>query len=154
MEESPPQRQLPLRQSPLRVEPWMRGILLLAGAYNIGWGTFIYYLPASFYQWVTEDTSTVPALIKWQGAGVLLFGIAYVVVAVYPRRFWWIVLLGILSKTMGAIGFYFIVMHQSITRPYLFHLIMNDLLWLIPFTIIFVRMLQVRKQQAIHEPVA
>ncbi|MEM9671528.1 MAG: hypothetical protein AAF992_02985 [Bacteroidota bacterium] len=158
MEESPPQQESPLRQSPsylpLRVEPWMRGLLLLAGAYNIGWGAFIYYLPASFYQWVTESTSTVPALIKWQGAGVLLFGVAYVVGAVYPRRFWWIVPLGILSKTVGAIGFYYIVMHQSITRPYLFHLIMNDLVWLIPLTIIFVRMLQVRKQQAIHEPVA
>lgn len=144
-----------MEESPsLRVEPWMRGVLLLAGAYNVGWGAFIYYLPASFYEWVTATASDIPPLIKWQGIGVLLFGVAYIVVALYPRRFWWIVPLGILSKAIGAIGFYFIIMHQNITRPYLFHLIMNDLFWLIPLTIIFVRMMQVRKQQATHEPAA
>ncbi len=143
----------PLRQLPLRIEPWMRGLLLLAGAYNVGWGAFIYYFPASFYQWITETSIDPPGLIKWQGAGVLLFGAAYILVALYPRRFWWVVPLGILSKAVGAIGFYFIVMHSEITQPYLFHLIMNDLLWLFPLTVIFIRMIQVRKQNT-HETAA
>jgi len=150
MEESSPSQQLPLRQLPLQVEPWMRGILLLAGAYNIGWGAFIYYFPASFYQWITETSAATPGIIKWQGAGVLLFGAAYILVALYPRRFWWIVLLGILSKVFGAISFYFLFMQPTLTDSYLFHVIMNDLLWLVPLTIIFVRMIQVRKQNK-HE---
>ena len=141
----------PLSQLPLRVEPWMRGLLLLAGAYNVGWGAFIYYFPSSFYPWVTEISAAAPTLIKWQGAGVLLFGAAYILVAFYPRRYWWIVPLGILSKVVGAIGFYFIFIQPALTRPYLFHLIMNDLLWLFPLTVIFVRMLQVRKQPPMHE---
>lgn len=138
---------------PLRIEPWMRGLLLLAGAYNIGWGAFIYYFPASFYQWVTDGYTEPLSLIKWQGLGVLLFGTGYIIAAIYPHRYGWIVPLGILSKTLGAIGFYFIVMEQTITRPYLFHLIMNDLLWLIPLAVIFVRMIRIRKQKAAYEQV-
>ena len=37
----------------LRIEPWMRGFLLLAGVYNLGWGFFIYEFPTAFYHWVT-----------------------------------------------------------------------------------------------------
>ncbi|MEM6846192.1 MAG: hypothetical protein AAF944_28870 [Bacteroidota bacterium] len=134
-----------------QVTPWMRGLLLLAGAYNVGWGAFIYYFPTSFYQWVTETSAQAPVLIKWQGAGVLLFGAAYIGAALYPRRLWWIVPLGILSKVAGAIGFYLIFMQNTLPRPYLFHLIMNDLIWLFPLTIIFVRIQQVRKQLLPHE---
>lgn len=137
----------------LRIDPWMRGLLLIAGAYNLGWGAFIYYFPASFYQWVTEGYQDLPALIKWQGLGVLLFGLGYILTAVSPRRYWWVVPLGIVSKCVGAIGFYFVFMEQTITRPYLFHLIMNDLLWLIPLTIIFVRMVHIRKQRIAYEQV-
>ncbi|MGB3585709.1 MAG: hypothetical protein WBA23_04165, partial [Tunicatimonas sp.] len=125
-------------------------LLLLAGAYNVGWGAFIYYFPASFYQWITETSVAAPGLIKWQGAGVLLFGMAYILVALYPNRFWWVVPLGIVSKLFGAIGFYLMFIQPTLTDSYLFHLIMNDLLWLIPLTIIFVRMIQVRKQNT-HE---
>lgn len=131
----------------------MRGLLLLTGAYNVGWGAFIYYFPASFYQWVTERYTELPALIEWQGLGVLLFGIAYILAAIYPRRFWWVVPLGILSKSFGAIGFYFLIMDQTLTPTYLFHLIMNDLFWLIPLTIIFVRIMKIRKQRATYEQV-
>lgn len=130
---------------PPRVEPWMRGLLLITGAYNIGWGIFIYAFPNSFYQWITQTEQLAPALISWQGLGVLAFGIAYLATAVYPTRLWFIIGLGFFSKLFGAIGFYFVVMQQIITKKYIFHLLMNDLVWLIPLGIILVRVLQVRR---------
>ena len=131
--------------SPLRVEPWMRGLLLITGAYNLGWGVFIYAFPNSFYQWITQTDRLAPALITWQGLGVLAFGIAYMVTAVYPTRLWFLIGLGFISKLFGAIGFYFVVMQQTITKKYIFHLLMNDLVWLIPLGIILVRVIQVRQ---------
>ncbi len=134
----------------LRIEPWMRGLLLLAGFYNIGWGIFINQFPDAFYQWITMTTRAAPPLIFWQGAGVLGFGVAYILVAMYPRKLWFLLAIGILSKLFGAVGFYWIVMERTINKKYLFHLIMNDLIWLIPFAIIFWRMLAIRKLKQEH----
>lgn len=133
---------------PIRVvEPWMRGLLLLAGAYNIGWGVFIYVFPNSFYQWITQTERLAPALITWQGLGVLAFGVAYILAAIYPMRLWLIIALGFFSKLIGAVGFYFVVMEQKFTEKYTFHLIMNDAVWLIPLGIIFVRIWQIKQEQ-------
>lgn len=128
-----------------RVQPWMRGLLLLMGAYNLGWGIFIYAFPTSFYQWITQTDRLAPALITWQGLGVLAFGLAYLLSAVYPTRLWFLIGLGFISKLFGAIGFYFVVMQQTITKKYIFHLLMNDLVWLVPLGIIFVNVIRVRR---------
>ena len=133
--------------SPPRIEPWMRGLLLLAGAYNVGWGVFIYAFPQTFYQWITQTTQETPWYIEWQGIGVLAFGLAYILAAIYPIRLWWIIGLGFFSKLIGAIGFYFVVMQQIITKKYIFHLLMNDLVWLIPLGIILIRVMRVRRTQ-------
>ena len=130
---------------PLRVEPWMRGLLLLTGAYNLGWGVFIYAFPTSFYQWITQTEHVAPSLISWQGLGVLAFGLAYIIAAVYPLRLWFLIGLGFASKLFGAVGFYFIVMQQTITKKYIFHLLMNDLVWLVPLGIILIRVVRVRR---------
>ncbi len=132
-------------ESPRLVEPWMRGLLLVAGTYNVGWGVFIYAFPNSFYRWITQTEQLAPALITWQGMGVLAFGVAYLLAAVYPLRLWFLIGLGFFSKLVGAIGFYFVVMEQNLTKKYIFHLIMNDLVWLIPLGIILVRVWQIKR---------
>lgn len=134
----------------LRVEPWMRGLLLLAGFYNIGWGIFINQFPDAFYQWIALVPQATPLLISWQGVGVIVFGVAYILVAVYPIRLWFLLAVGILSKLFGAIGFYWIIMERTVSKKYLFHLIMNDLVWIIPFSIILWRMITVRKNKKEH----
>lgn len=128
-----------------RIEPWMRGMLLIAGAYNTGWGVFIYAFPTSFYQWITQTEQAASWFVTWQGLGVLAFGLAYILAAVYPTRLWWVIALGFFSKLIGAVGFYFVVMQQNITKKYIFHLLMNDLVWLIPLGIILVRVVRVRQ---------
>ncbi len=129
------------------IEPWMRGLLLVAGTYNVGWGVFIYVFPNSFYQWITQTEQLAPVLITWQGLGVLAFGVAYLLAAVYPMRLWFLIGLGFISKLVGAVGFYFVVMEQNFTKKYIFHLIMNDMVWLIPLGIIFVRIWQIKRAQ-------
>jgi len=134
-------------QAELRVEPWMRGLLLLAGAYNLGWGFFIYHFPNSFYRWVSQTEQAAPSVIEWQGLGVLLFGAVYIALAIYPATLWYLLAVGVASKVVGAAWFYWIVLDGMATRQFLFHLIMNDLVWVVPFGIILARAFQVNQRK-------
>ncbi|MEK6480879.1 hypothetical protein WJR50_25280 [Catalinimonas sp. 4WD22] len=140
-----------LEEEELRVEPWMRGVLLLAGTYNLGWGFFIYNFPNSFYRWISQSGLDAPAIISWQGVGVMLFGAMYVAIAIYPTRLWYLLAVGIASKIGGALWFYFFVLEKEATKQYLFHLIMNDLIWVIPFVFILSRTYQVKSAESSYE---
>ena len=131
----------------LRVDHWMRGLLLLAGFYNLGWGFFIYIFPDSFYQWISQTGQSAPEVIGWQGIGVIIFGMIYISVALYPTTLWYLLIAGIASKVLGAAWFYWFILEGSATRPYLFHLIMNDLVWVLPFFIILLRAYQVKQKK-------
>jgi hypothetical protein len=108
---------------------WMRGFLLLASFYNLFWAIFIYWFPDSFYKWVTQDQGPAPLIISWQAIGIFFFSVLYFLTALYPRRFRYLIILGILSKLIGGIWFYFHIMEQSVNKKFLFHLIINDLVW-------------------------
>lgn len=118
---------------------WMRGFLILSGMYNLAWGLFIYNFPDAFYKWITKSTEAVPPLIVYQGIGVLTFAILYLIAALYPVRLWFLIALGVVSKLLGAIGFFIIIMNQQVTKTFLFHFFMNDLIWVLPLSFIAVR---------------
>ena len=126
------------------VSPWMRGVLLMAAIYNLAWGIFIYNFPEAFYHWVTESTGDTPDIISYQGAGVLLSAVLYFVSALYPQKFWYFIIIGVLSKIFGPIWFYYDIMEQQVTKKFLFHFIMNDIAWVTPLGIIAYRSSQIK----------
>ncbi len=113
---------------------WMRGFLLAAAAYNVLWGIFIGWFPETFFQWVTESEASAPGIIKIQGRAVLFMAAVYVAGAIHPGRFWYFMLIGALTKFAGAIWFYFDILDQEVGRKGMFHLLMNDAIW-IPFLV-------------------
>lgn len=123
----------------------MRGFLLTAGVYNLAWGIFITIFPDSYYSWLTEGSSHAIWLIKYQGAGVILFGIFYLLAGLYPVRFWFLILAGLLSKLFGAVGVYFFILNETLTNHFIFHLLVNDLAWVVPLAIITQRAMRLRK---------
>lgn len=124
--------------------PGMRGILLVASFYNFAWGLFIYNFPAAFYQWVTQTQGNYEQSIEWQGLGILIFGMVYFISALYPARYWYLIAAGALSKLVGAIWFYVDIMEFTTTKKFIFHLLMNDLIWVIPLVFLAVRAYQVK----------
>ncbi len=57
----------------------MRGILLLAGIYNLAWGLFIKFFPEAFFQWMMMAKVNTPKIIEWRWRErVIFFGILYV----------------------------------------------------------------------------
>lgn len=108
---------------------WMRGILLLMTAYNILWGVFIGWFPESFFQWVTESENAFPDIIIWQGRGVLAMAVVYLISAIHPGRFWYLMLFGAFTKVAGGIWFYNVILEQQLGDKGIFHLVMNDAIW-------------------------
>ncbi|MEL6535255.1 MAG: hypothetical protein AAFQ98_07590 [Bacteroidota bacterium] len=130
---------------PLRIMPWMRGFLLLATGYNILWGIFISQYPDSFYLWVRGIKEEAPTLVTYQGYGVLVMAIVFLVAALHPKKYWYLPGFGALAKLGGAAGFWLLIMELETSKKFLFHLIFNDLVW-VPFLIvIMVRAYQVQK---------
>lgn len=113
---------------------WMRGFLLAAAAYNVLWGFLMAWMPESFYHWVTQTDNTTPGIIVWQGRGVLVLALLFVASAIHPGKFWYLPALGALAKLLGALWFYVTILDQSLNDKAIFHLIMNDLVW-VPFLI-------------------
>lgn len=108
---------------------WMRGFLLAATAYNILWGVFIGWFPETFFQWVTETEAQAPNLIIWQGRGVLLMAAIYLMCAIHPGKLWFLILFGAFTKVVGAAWFYFSILETNVGKRGIFHLLMNDLIW-------------------------
>lgn len=109
---------------------WMRGFLLIAAAYNVLWGIFIGWFPSTFYSWVLETPDLeAPALITYQGRGVLLMAGIYLVTAIHPGKFWYLPFFGAFTKIGGSIWFYYAILEQQVGDKAIFHLLMNDLIW-------------------------
>lgn len=125
---------------------WQRVTLLVAGLQCLIWGVFIVLWPTrsslayGFAQPPME-------LFLWQGTGlvIVLFGIGYVIAATNPLQHWVIVLLGLLGKSLGPIGMTWSVYHGDVSRKVLYLIPINDLIWLIPFALILLQVLRMRK---------
>jgi len=107
----------------------MRGFLLIAMVYNVAWGAFIFWYPSTFYQWVTTLDSAAPSIIVWQGRFAALMGIPYLFGALYPRKFWYLIFAGAATKILGGAWFYIYILGSQPEKSGLFHLIMNDGVW-------------------------
>jgi len=113
---------------------WLVWSLLLAGIYNLAWGTLAVLMPAQMLRWLGITDLNYPEL--WQCIGMIVgvYGLGYWIAANDPARHWPIVLVGLLGKVFGPIGFLFSVIDGRL--PWTFGLVnvTNDLIWWIPFT--------------------
>ncbi len=79
--------------------------LWLAALYNLVWGTVVILFPLSLFQLLHMPLPTYPEI--WQCVGMIVgvYGIGYAIAALNPDRHWPIVLVGLLGKIFGPIGF-------------------------------------------------
>lgn len=127
---------------------WMRGFLLVAAAYNVLWGVLIGWFPETFYRWITETEAAAPSIITWQGRGVLVMAAIYLMSAIHPGKLWFLILFGAITKVAGAIWFYQVILEQEVGKRGLFHLLMNDLIWVPMFLWIAWQAYQYKKLKA------
>jgi hypothetical protein len=121
---------------PDSVPSWMFRVLWSAGLYNIAFGAWVVVFPRSLF--ASVGMAPPSPIIIWQCLGMIVgvYGIGYICAAYGPLRHWPIVLVGLLGKILGPIGFVYAALRGEL--PWRFGLlnITNDLIWWLPFTLI------------------
>ncbi len=116
---------------------WQAIALLVAGLQCLIWGVFIIVWPerSSFAYGFSQPPAE---LFLWQGMGsvIVLFGVGYAIASRRPSQHWVIILIGLLSKSLGPIGMAWSVHQGAVSSRVLYLIPINDLIWLIPFGII------------------
>lgn len=121
------------------ISPWLQKVLLVAGIYNILWGTLVVLFPELLWN---RMHMPVPNYIElWQCIGMILgvFGLGYVIASFNPVRYWPMVLVGFLGKLFGPIGFAIALYKGTLPLEFGWTIVINDIIWWIPFGLILYR---------------
>lgn len=118
------------------VKSWMKPVLLLAGVYNILWGTWVVLFPHHVFQLTGVRIPNYPEIWQCVGMIVAVYGLGYIAAAYSPFKHWPIVLVGFLGKIFGPIGFVGAIYNDVFPLAFGINIIFNDLIWWIPFAII------------------
>lgn len=125
-----------MKQDKKYSEQWMSKLLILAGIYNILFGIFALIFPNAYFQISGMQAPLYPQI--WQCVGMIVgvYGIGYLIASTAPTRHWPIVLVGLLGKIFGPIGFIFNYLSGTFPLKAGWLIIFNDLIWLVPFALI------------------
>ena len=108
---------------------WARGWLMAAATYNIAWGAFIVLCPTALFDWSGMDPPRYGSI--WQCVGMIVgvYGVSYAIAARDPFRHWPIVLVGLLGKVFGPIGFLGSAVTGQLPWRFGWTILSNDLVW-------------------------
>ncbi len=114
------------------IQAWMRGVLLIASVYNVAWSVFLFWSPNSYIKWMTEGAQSDNDLVFYQAIGILIVAFFLFMGFLKPLKFRWFILISFIAKLVGGIAVYSLIMESQFTKKFMFHLLMNDLVWLFP----------------------
>lgn len=114
----------------------MRATLIAAAAYNLVWGAFVVLFPFAAFDLMGIDRPNYPGI--WQCVGMIVgvYGVGYACAAAAPLRHWPIVLVGLLGKVFGPIGFVAAAARGELPWAFGVTIVTNDLIWWAPFALI------------------
>lgn len=115
---------------------WASRWLWAAGIYNLTWGTLAIAWPHLLFDLTGAERINYPEI--WQCVGMIVgvYGIGYLIAASDSRTHWPIVLVGLLGKVFGPIGFLVALLRGTFPPLFGLTILTNDLLWWIPFAMI------------------
>lgn len=115
----------------------MRRVLIAAGIYNLLWGLFAVLLPGRMLSALGVSAGAVGTSF-WQCIGMIVgvYGVGYLIASRAPFRHWVIVLVGLLGKIFGPIGFAFSIADNTLPLTLGWTIVTNDLIWWVPFGMI------------------
>lgn len=112
---------------------WGRAVLLAAAIYNVAFGAFAVAFPRA---WFELAGMPVPSMLSlWQCIGMIVgvYGVGYWCAAAAPLRHWPIVLVGLLGKVFGPLGFVDAALRGELPWRAGWLIVSNDLIWWLPF---------------------
>ena len=114
----------------------MKIVLFVAAIYNLLWGSLVVVLPDLWFQ--LNGMAAPNYRVIWQSVGMIVgvYGVGYGIAAFNPYRHWPIVLVGLLGKVFGLIGFVQSAITGSLPWRFGWINVTNDLIWIVPFAMI------------------
>lgn len=130
---------------------WMKTVLLAAAVYNVVWGGVVVLFPFALFRVLGMELPNYPEI--WQCVGMIVgvYGVGYAVAALDPVRHWPIVLVGLLGKVFGPIGFVSAVAEGALPLRFGLTLLTNDAIWWLPFSLILLRSYRANRQSRAAE---
>lgn len=113
---------------------WMSWVLWGAAGYNVLWGAWVGLMPNHYFDLVGMARPLYPSI--WQCVGMIVgvYGVGYAIAATAPLRHWPIVLVGLMGKVLGPIGYVDGVFVRGTLDPaFGWTIPTNDLIWWLPF---------------------
>lgn len=122
-----------------KVTEWPSIVLAAAACYNLVWGGWVVLFPGHVFGWLNMAPPEYPMI--WQSVGMIVgvYGIGYAIAATDPEGHWPIVLVGLLGKVFGPIGFVYHYYLGNFPAGFWWVTVFNDLIWLWPFYLILRR---------------
>ncbi|HVZ42130.1 MAG TPA: alkyl hydroperoxide reductase [Candidatus Kapabacteria bacterium] len=117
-------------------ERTFRIVFRAAAVYNVAWGIAIVLLPTLIFRLAHIPPINYPFLMSGIGMFVGVYGYGYWTVANDLRRYPQLVVIGLLGKVLGPIGWIFAVLRGDIPAITLLVNVFNDIIWL-PFFIAY-----------------
>ncbi|MEP0712629.1 hypothetical protein [Algoriphagus sp.] len=124
-----------------------RGILLLAGMYTIAWSAIYRMMGEAMLTWLASGNEVNAELnLGYYGAFGIVIGLLIFFSSFYPISWVYLIIAGIAGKIILAIWFTLgFLPDLGWNKRTAFELIFNEILWIFPLILVFLRGLQVKK---------
>jgi hypothetical protein len=125
-----------MTNAPDKAPAWAKQWLRAAAVYNLVWGGLVILFPHLLFDLCDMPRPNYPEI--WQCVGMIVgvYGVGYWAAATDPRRHWPIVLVGLLGKVFGPLGFAVALWKGTFPPAFGLTILTNDLIWWVPFALI------------------
>lgn len=115
-----------------RTPAFMANVLRVAALYNLLYAVALTLWPAQIFHWLGMPGTPNP-IIQCIGMMVGVYALAYWIAAEDLLRYWPLVVVGLIGKTLGPLGF----LYNALTGVFSWHsgffVVFSDLVWWVPF---------------------
>ncbi len=114
-------------------------VLKIAGIYNVLFGIAVILFPNLFFELAGMEVPRYPMI--WQCVGMIVgvYGLGYWIAGNNPILHWPIVLVGLLGKIFGPIGFAWYLGQGLFPLNWGLIIMFNDIIWWLPFGAILLK---------------
>jgi len=124
---------------------WVPWVLKFAAIYNLAWGLYVVLLPRAGFAMAGMDPPNYPAIVQCLGMVIGVYGIGYWIAASDAATHWPIVLVGLLGKLFGPMGFVYSVLTGELPWFFGITVLTNDVAWWLPFIAILMHAARIQE---------